>query len=56
PLQFVIYLTDPPSFISCLINWMKQAGERAVASSEGPGSFVPHFLDALWQLTPEVQA
>ncbi|MBB9981034.1 hypothetical protein FSI96_021095 [Escherichia coli] len=20
PLQFVIYLTDPPSFISCLIN------------------------------------
>ncbi|MFW8068672.1 hypothetical protein, partial [Klebsiella pneumoniae] len=24
--------------------------------SEGPGSFVPHFLDALWQLTQEVQA
>ncbi|MDM1728286.1 hydroxyethylthiazole kinase, partial [Escherichia coli] len=27
-----------------------------VARSEGPGSFVPHFLDALWQLTQEVQA
>ncbi|EPS6348855.1 hydroxyethylthiazole kinase, partial [Escherichia coli] len=26
------------------------------ARSEGPGSFVPHFLDALWQLTQEVQA
>ncbi|ENT7436352.1 hypothetical protein ACE46N_003049, partial [Shigella sonnei] len=24
--------------------------------SEGLGSFVPHFLDALWQLTQEVQA
>ena len=42
--------------IASACHWMKQAGERAVASSEGPGSFVPHFLDALWQLTQEVQA
>lgn len=42
--------------IASACHWMKQAGERAVARSEGPGSFVPHFLDALWQLTQEVQA
>ena len=42
--------------VASACHWMKQAGERAVARSEGPGSFVPHFLDALWQLTPEVQA
>ncbi|XPE50622.1 hydroxyethylthiazole kinase [Shigella flexneri] len=34
----------------------EQAGERAVARSEGPGQFVRYFLDALWQLTQEVQA
>lgn len=42
--------------VASACHWMKQAGERAVARSEGPGSFVPHFLDALWQLTQEVQA
>ena len=39
--------------VASACHWMKQAGERAVARSEGPGSFVPHFLDALWQLTQE---
>lgn len=29
---------------------MARAGELAVARSQGPGSFVPQFLDALWQL------
>lgn len=29
------------------------AGERAAAASQGPGSFVPAFLDALYALTPE---
>lgn len=42
--------------VASACHWMKQAGERAVARSEGPCSFVPHFLDALWQLTQEVQA
>lgn len=42
--------------VASACHWMKQAGERAVARSEGPGSFVPYFLDALWQLTQEVQA
>ncbi|MGA6791308.1 hydroxyethylthiazole kinase, partial [Escherichia coli] len=42
--------------VASACHWMKQAGERAVARSEGPVSFVPHFLDALWQLTQEVQA
>ncbi|EJI9008837.1 hydroxyethylthiazole kinase [Escherichia albertii] len=42
--------------VASACHWMKQAGERAVARSEGPGSFIAHFLDALWQLTPEVKA
>ena len=29
------------------------AGEHAVARSAGPGSFIPAFLDELYQLTPE---
>ncbi|VFS17585.1 hydroxyethylthiazole kinase [Escherichia coli] len=48
--------SDTLENIASACHWMKQAGERAVARSEGPGSFVPHFLDALWQLTQEVQA
>ncbi|MFG1172065.1 hydroxyethylthiazole kinase [Erwiniaceae bacterium CAU 1747] len=32
------------------------AGERAAASASGPGSFIPAFLDALYQLTPEERA
>ncbi len=35
---------------------MTRAGEIAVARSQGPGSFVPRFLDALWQLNEEVLA
>lgn len=42
--------------VASACHWMKQAGERAVARSEGRSSFVPYFLDALWQLTQEVQA
>jgi len=29
------------------------AGEIAVQKSQGPGTFVPHFLDALANLTTE---
>lgn len=29
------------------------AGERAAAAAQGPGSFIPAFLDALYQLNPE---
>ncbi|WP_455816353.1 hydroxyethylthiazole kinase [Pseudomonas cerasi] len=29
------------------------AGARAAAAAQGPGSFIPAFLDALYQLTPE---
>ncbi|WP_413652141.1 hydroxyethylthiazole kinase [Pantoea sp. B65] len=29
------------------------AGERATATASGPGSFIPAFLDALWQLDAE---
>ena len=32
---------------------MKVAGGQAAARAHGPGSFVPHFLDALYQLSPE---
>ncbi|MTD42663.1 hydroxyethylthiazole kinase [Erwinia sp. CPCC 100877] len=35
---------------------MARAGELAAARSQGPGSFVPQFLDALWQLDGEVLA
>lgn len=35
---------------------MAHAGEQAVAASQGPGSFVAAFIDALWQLNVEVQA
>lgn len=30
-----------------------RAGEIAEQQSNGPGTFQPHFLDALWNLTPE---
>lgn len=32
---------------------MGMSGEQAAAESKGPGSFLPAFLDALYQLTPE---
>jgi hydroxyethylthiazole kinase len=35
---------------------MKVAGELAAEEAEGPGSFVPRFLDALYGLTPDVLA
>lgn len=35
---------------------MSRAGEKAVAASQGPGSFVPAFLDALWQSGMEEEA
>ena len=33
--------------------WMKQAGERATRICHGPGSFIPAFLDALYNLKTE---
>ncbi|EHG6168620.1 hydroxyethylthiazole kinase [Escherichia fergusonii] len=42
--------------VASACSWMKQAGERAIVRSQGPGTFVPYFLDALWQMTQEVQA
>lgn len=35
---------------------MAQAGSRAVAASQGPGSFIPAFLDALYRLDGEALA
>jgi hydroxyethylthiazole kinase len=35
---------------------MKLAGEHAIATSHGPGSFTPAFLDALYQLNTEALA
>lgn len=34
---------------------MAQAGSQAVAASQGPGSFVPAFLDALYRLDGEAR-
>ncbi|EHC86147.1 Hydroxyethylthiazole kinase, partial [Salmonella enterica subsp. enterica serovar Senftenberg str. A4-543] len=33
--------------------WMKLAGQAAAERSEGPGSFIPAFLDALYHLDVE---
>ncbi|EHC86105.1 Hydroxyethylthiazole kinase [Salmonella enterica subsp. enterica serovar Rubislaw str. A4-653] len=33
--------------------WMKLAGQTAAERSEGPGSFIPAFLDALYHLDVE---
>lgn len=35
--------------------WMKQAGAAANAVCNGPGSFIPAFLDALYQLNKEAR-
>jgi hydroxyethylthiazole kinase len=35
---------------------MKLAGVQAVAASNGPGSFIPAFLDALYNLDQEALA
>lgn len=42
--------------VAAACGWMKTAGKHAVAMSQGPGSFVPAFLDALWALDSEEQA
>ena len=34
---------------------MKQAGQIAAERSQGPGSFIPAFLDALYHLNAEEQ-
>lgn len=39
--------------VAAACRFMKHAGERAVALSAGPGSFVPAFLDALYAMTEE---
>lgn len=36
--------------------WMKRAGQRASEICRGPGSFIPAFLDALYQLDQEAIA
>ncbi|NDJ57132.1 hydroxyethylthiazole kinase [Enterobacteriaceae bacterium 4M9] len=47
---------DRLTAVAAACGLMARAGERAVAESRGPGSFIPAFLDALWQRTTEVQS
>ncbi len=42
--------------IASACSWMKQAGQIATHQSTGPGSFVPAFLDALYNLNPQEHA
>ncbi|POT59642.1 hydroxyethylthiazole kinase [Citrobacter amalonaticus] len=42
--------------VASACSWMKQAGLRATEDSKGPGSFIPAFLDALYNLDREVAA
>lgn len=42
--------------IASACSWMKQAGQIATQQSTGPGSFVPAFLDALYNLNPQEHA
>ncbi|MGK3374293.1 hydroxyethylthiazole kinase, partial [Citrobacter youngae] len=42
--------------VASACSWMKQAGQRATEQSTGPGSFVPAFLDALYNLNAQEQA
>ncbi len=44
---------DPLSSASTALAYYGLAGEKAAAVSTGPGSFVPMFLDALYNITPE---
>jgi len=44
---------DPVSSASTALAYYGLAGEKAAAASTGPGSFVPSFLDALYNMTPE---
>ncbi|MDW2642096.1 hydroxyethylthiazole kinase [Citrobacter sp. HN-141] len=42
--------------IASACSWMKQAGQIATQQSTGPGSFVPAFLDALYNMNPQEHA
>lgn len=42
--------------VASACSWMKQAGQLATQQSTGPGSFVPAFLDALYNLNPQEHA
>ncbi|MDA8500413.1 hydroxyethylthiazole kinase [Citrobacter sp. Igbk 17] len=42
--------------VASACSWMKQAGQIATQQSTGPGSFVPAFLDALYNLNPQEHA
>ena len=42
--------------VASACSWMKQAGQIATQQSTGPGSFVPVFLDALYNLNAQEQA
>jgi hydroxyethylthiazole kinase len=42
--------------VASACSWMKQAGKLAAEQSTGPGSFIPAFLDALYNLNAQEQA
>ena len=39
--------------VASACSWMKQAGQIATEQSNGPGSFVPAFLDVLYNLSAQ---
>lgn len=41
--------------VASACRWMKQAGQIATEQSTGPGSFVPAFIDALYNLEAQAQ-
>jgi hydroxyethylthiazole kinase len=43
---------DPVTAAATALAYYGLAGEWAAASSDGPGTFVPRFLDSLYNLTP----
>jgi len=43
---------DPVTAAATALAFYGLAGERAAAGADGPGSFVPRFLDSLYNLTP----
>lgn len=44
---------DPVSAAATALAYYGLTGERAAVDANGPGTFVPRFLDALYNLTPE---
>lgn len=44
---------DPVSAAATALAYYGLAGQRAAVDANGPGTFVPCFLDALYNLTPE---